>query len=164
MSVGITDRAQFARLIDMAQSTGFGHMVELLRPAMRGELNLISPSRQSVSLPFYRVEKRGRPVVAIVSDDDYQTGGPSTWASAAKLRNWARFALIHGSGAEAEQYALVAAMAQQVRRFLLIETSSTAVQAWGAFLAERSPKLPMMAILPRDGGAHPVTPTRSQMQ
>ncbi len=163
MSVGITQRGQFARMIEVAQTAGFPHMVELLRPAMRGELNLISPDRQSLSLPFYRVEKRGRPVVTIVSDDDYQPGGPHTWASAEKLRNWARFALVHGSGAEPEQYRMIAAMALQVRRFLLIETSSAAAQEWGAFLAQRTPKLPMVAILPRDG-IHPVPVPRSQMQ
>ena len=98
----------------------------------------------------------------IVGDDDYQPAGPSAWACAAKLRSWARFAIVHGAGAERRHYADAATMTVQVRRMLFIETSSAGAQAWAAFLAERTPLLPMMGILSTDG-PHPVLPSKESV-
>jgi len=139
-----------------------GCMAELLRPASRGKLNLIVPMRDTVQPPFYRVGKRGRPIVVVVSDDDYQTTGPDGWACAAKLRTWAAFAVVHGTGAQREHYALAAHLTVQTRRLLFIETSSAGAQQWAGFLRERTPALRFMGLLPPDG-MHPVMPDKGDV-
>ncbi len=154
-----TPRVEIARMIAQAELAGCGHLAGILLPTMRGELNTVAPMRGTVMPPLYRLEKQGRPIIAILGDDDYQPAGPSTWACAAKLRCWAAFAIVHGAGAERAHYDMAADLAKSARRLLLIETTSAAAQLWAAFLSERTPALPFMGILPRDG-AHPVRPTR----
>jgi len=155
-------RADIARAIGQAELAGAGFYVPLLRRVMQGEVNACWPQRDTVQPPFYRLSKSGRPLVVIVGDDDYKPAGPGTWACADKLRAWAAFAVLHGTGGKPEHYAMAAEMAMQVRRLLLIETTSAAAQDWAAFLHERSPKLPFMGVLPPDG-LHPVMPTRGSL-
>lgn len=159
---GICTPADFARLIGMSENLGDGYMSELLRPAARGTLNLVVPVRNTVQPPFYRMGKRGRPIVTVVGDDDYQQAGPAGWACADKLRAWASFAIVHGTGAQRHHYALAAVMAADVRRLLFIETSSAGAQLWAGFLRERTPALRFMGLLPPDG-SHPVTPARGDL-
>ncbi len=160
---GIRTPGEFARLIAMSDSIDGGCLTELLRPASRGELNLIVPMRDTVQLPFYRMSKRGRPIVVVVGDDDYQTTGPDGWACADRLRNWAAFAIVHGTGGQRQHYAMAAAMAAEMRRLVFIETSTAGAQLWAGFLAERTPALPFMGLLPSDGGAHPVMPGKGEL-
>jgi len=154
----MTAPAAFAEMIAQADRFGCGHIVELLRPAMQGELNVILPTPETRMPPLHRMAQHGRPVVVLVGDDDYVPGGPATWACAAKLRQWAGFAMVHGTGAKPEHYAAAAMLTRVHRRLLLIETSSVDAQAWAGFLRERSPVLPFMGLLPPDG-AHPVMPS-----
>ncbi len=153
-------REDVARVIGQAELAGAGFYVPLLRRVMRGELNVCWPQRDTVQPLFYRLSKSGRPLVVVVGDDDYKPAGPGTWACAAKLRAWAAFAIVHGTGGKPEHYQMAANAAVEVRRLLLIETTSVAAQEWAAFLFERNPKLPFMGVLPPDG-AHPVMPPRS---
>lgn len=153
-------REEIARVIGQAELAGAGFYVPLLRRVMAGEVNVCWPQRDTVQPPFYRLSKSGRPLVVIVGDDDYKPAGPDTWACSAKLRAWASFAVVHGTGGKPEHYAMAAEMTVQVRRLLLIETTSAAAQDWAAFLHERSPNLPFMGVLPPNG-AHPVMPPRS---
>lgn len=160
---GISTPAEFARLIALSESMGDGYMTELLRPASRGDLTLMLPSRGTVQPPFYRLAKKRRPIVALVGDDDYQTTGPDGWACADKLRAWAGFAVVHGTGAQRHHYAMAAAMAAEVGRLLLIETSSDGAQQWAAFLHERIPALQFMGVLPPAPGSHPVMPSKGEL-
>lgn len=148
-------RAEIARMIGQAETAGVGHLSGLLLPVMRSELNVVVPSRDMVAPPLYRMGKKGRPVVALLGDDDYRPAGPGAWACAARLRSWAAFAIVHGTGAQRQHYDMAADKAKQVRRLLLIETTSAAAQDWAAFLSERVPPLPFMGLLPPDG-VHPV--------
>lgn len=157
-----TTRADVARLIAMGEAQGHGPMTEMLRPVMRGELNLILPLRDTQMPPLRRMEKQGRPVVVLIGDDDYCSTGPDGWACAAKLRQWARFAIVHGTGAQRAHYAFGVAMALQERRLLFIETGSQAAQLWAGFLKERAPPLRFMGFLPPDG-VHPVMPARGDL-
>lgn len=159
---GISTPAEFARLIAMSDSMDGGCMTELLRPSSRGELNLIVPMRHTAQPPLYRMSKRGRPIVVVVGDDDYRTTGPDGWACADRLRSWASFACIHGTGGKPEHYAMAAIMAAEVRRLLFIETSSAGAQQWAGFLRERTPPLTFMGLLPPDG-AHPVMPAKGEL-
>ncbi len=151
---GCTTRAEIADMIARTAALGAHHYAELLRPAMNGTINLILPLRETVMPPLHRMGKH-RPLAVLVGDDDYAPAGPSTWACAAKLRSWAAFAIVHGSGAQAEHYAVAAEMTKQVRRLLMIETTSAAAQDWAAFLSQRA-DLPFMGVLPNDG-PHPVS-------
>lgn len=155
-------RADIARVIGQAELAGAGFYTPLLRRVMQGGLNACWPMRDTAMPPLYRLSKSGRPLVVIVGDDDYQTTGPDGWACAAKLRTWAAFAVVHGTGGKSEHYEMAADMAVQTRRLLLVETTSAAAQDWAAFLHERSPKLPFLGILPPDG-AHPVVPSKGQV-
>lgn len=151
--------AEIARMIMQAEQAGAGFITPLLQRVMRGELNACLPMRDTVMPPLYRLGKAGRPVILILGDDDYQCPGPATWACAAKARQWAAAAVIHGTGGRPQHYEMAAVTALQVRRLLLIETTSTAAQDWAAFLAERTPALPFMGFLP-PSGAHPVMPDK----
>jgi len=158
MSEGIAqNRADFARLISLAQTSGHGHLVELLRPAMRGQLNVSLPRRDTRMPPLHTMGKRGRPVLVLLGDDDYQPTGPKGWACSDKLRSWARFALVHAAGAEPAHYARAASLAIECGRLLLIETASSAADDWALFLSARSPAIPLLGILPT-GGQHPIRP------
>jgi hypothetical protein len=155
-------RQDIARIIAQAEQAGISYYTGLLRDVQRAELNMIVPMRDTVMPPLYRLGKQGRPLIVLLGDDDYRSAGPQTWACAAKLRDWAAFAIIHGTGAERWHYDMASAAARNVRRLLLIETTSAAAQDWAAFLHERSPKLPFLGILPPDG-AHPVMPSKGQV-
>ena len=152
-------RAEIARMIERAEIAGANYYTPLLRRVMQGEMNACAPMRDTMMPPLYRLGKTGRPVVVIIGDDDYRPAGPDTWTCAPKLREWAAFAIVHGTGGQPHHYEMAAEMAMQVRRLLLVETTSDAAQDWAAFLQERSPALPFMGILPPQG-AHPVMPAR----
>ena len=157
----LTRSEDVALVIARAASVGCGHLAGLLRPVMRGEMNMIVPVRATVMPPLHRLGKQGRPIVALVGDDDYRPPGPSGWTCAAKLRSWAAYAIVHGAGAAPEHYALAAALTVLHRRLLMIETTSVAAQEWAGFLRKR-PDLPFMGVLPNDG-PHPVTPPREHV-
>lgn len=154
--------AEIARLITVCETIN-PHYGELLRPAMRGELNVMALTREVRTLPLRRMERQGRPLAVLVGDDDYCTTGPGGWACAVRLRSWARFAIVHGTGAQRAHYAHAAAMTLKVRRLLFIETSSAAAQDWAGFLRERDPALPFMGLLPAPEGVHPVTPAPGEV-
>ena len=154
--------AEIARMIGQAELAGAGYYIPFLQRVMRGELNACFPMRDTVQPPFYRLGKHGRPIVVIVGDDDYATTGPDGWACADKLRAWASFAIVHGTGAQRQHYAMAAVMAADVGRLLFIETSSVGAQLWAGFLAERTPPLAFMGLLPPNG-AHPVTPSKGKV-
>lgn len=154
--------AQIAAMIVQAEQAGAGFYAPLLRRVMRGEVNACLPMRDTSMPPLYRLGRKGRPVVVILGDDDYATTGPDGWACAAKVREWAARAIVHGTGGQPWHYDAAADMAMQVRRLLLIETSSAGAQQWAAFLHERTPALPFVGLLPPDG-AHPVMPMKGEV-
>ncbi len=157
----ISSRAEIAEMIARSHTMGCGYLAHLLRPVMAGNINLIMPLRDTAMPPFYRMQKQGKPVVVLVGDDDYQPAGPDTWACAAKLRSWATFAIVHGTGAQDHHYKAAAALTFVHKRLLMIETTSAAAQLWAGFLKQRA-DLPFMGFLPTDG-FHPVMPPREDL-
>ncbi len=91
-----TSHADVARLLWHAETAGAGHLAGILGPVIRGELDLIAPTRNTLALPFKRVGRRGRPVVVIL---DHCPAEPGTWACAARIWTWAAFAIVHDTGA-----------------------------------------------------------------
>lgn len=152
----VTTPEGIARLIEHASAIGMSHIIELLRPVMAGRINMVVPTRETRMPPLHRLRKR--PVAVLIGDDDYQPAGPATWACSAKLRDWARFAIIHGTGAQQEHYAMAALLTLETGRLLFIETSSSGAQDWAGFLRRRA-DLKFMGFLPTDG-AHPVMPAK----
>jgi len=155
--------AEIAHMIVQAEQAGAGFYVPLLRRVMQAELNVCFPMRDTTMPPLYRLGKKGRPVVCILGDDDYQAAGPGTWACADKVRAWAAGAVVHGTGGQPWHYDAAADTAMHVRRLLFIETSSDGAQQWAAFLHERTPALPFMGLLPPVPGVHPVMPAKGEV-
>ena len=156
------NRAEIADMIRRGEQAGAGFYTPMLQRVMRAELNVCWPQRDTVMPPLYRLGKQGRPLVLLLGDDDYRPAGPSTWACAAKAREWAAACIVHGTGAQPWHYEMGAVTAMQVRRLLFIETTSEAAQDWAAFLKQRTPMLPLMGLLPPDG-AHPIMPSKGQV-
>lgn len=69
---------------------------------------------------------------------------------------WARFAIVHGAGAESWHCQEAIRGAEHTGRCLLVETDSDHVAAWMAALVPRA--IPVLNIIPRDG-KHPIEPT-----
>ena len=149
-------------MIGQAEQAGASHYTPPLRRVMAGEVNACLPMRDTVMPPLWRLGRQGRPLVVLLGDDDYAPAGPDTWACAAKVREWAALAIVHGTGAQPQHYEAAVAMAMQARRLLFIETTSVAAQIWAGFLKKRCPALPFMGLLPPDG-AHPVMPSKGQV-
>ena len=154
--------SDIARMIGQAELAGASHYTPLLQRVMRAELNVCFPVRDTVMPPLYRLGKQGRPVILLLGDDDYQEAGPDTWACAAKAREWASFAVVHGTGAQRLHYEMAAELAMQVGRLLFVETTSAAAQQWAAFLHERTPPLTFIGLLP-PAETHPVMPAKGDL-
>jgi len=112
-----------------------------------------------------RLDKTSRPAVLIVSDDDDHTRlGPDGWACAARVMRWGGAALIHGSGGQAEHYAMAVQGALTARRLVLVETSSWRVDAWAEAALRFMPPHRVLQIRPRPGEVHPVLPMSGTVQ
>ena len=143
-----------ARLIALVTAEGCGHLAPLLRHVQHGAMNLIVPCRATIMPPLHRMGRKGKPLAVMLPDDDYAPAGPATWACAAKVRSWAAFAIVHGTGAQPWHYAMAADLAMLHGRLLLVETTSDAAHEWAGFLRERA-DLRFVGLLPTVG-THPV--------
>jgi hypothetical protein len=70
--------------------------------------------------------------------------------------------MVHGTGADQHSYQMAIGGALAIGKFLLIETDSAHVREWREKLLAH--KVGFFALVPRDGGAHPIVPPRSAMQ
>lgn len=157
----VTQRDQFDRLIAHAATMGFPGAVELLRSARAGEIDLVQIERAAAA-PIRLMEKSTRPVVCVIGDDDDASTGPAGWHATRRLLWWAKAAMVHATGADAESYQVAIAMALASRRFLLIETDTAHMREWGDVLLKR--RIPFLGLRPADGGVHPIPPDRAAMQ
>ena len=101
-----------------------------------------------------RLIERTRPAVVLLGadpgDGSYDPH-PAEWASARRLRDWCRSAVIHGTGGEPWHYRTAVEMARRTGRVAFIETTSLRAGEWADFL--QCPRA--LVIIPRDG-VHPV--------
>jgi hypothetical protein len=159
-SAQVTKGDDIDRLISATAAMELPGRVELLRAVRRGEITLLEVDRQG--MPPSRVLKAsGRPLLAVLGDDDYRSTGPSGWAATRRLLYWARSALIHATGADVPSYQAVIALTLVCRRFLLVETDSAHLDEWGAALRKHG--VPFLGLRPPKG-SHPVAPARSGLQ
>jgi hypothetical protein len=124
------------------------------------EVTLLEVDRQG--MPPSRVLKAsGRPLIAVIGDDDYASTGPCGWAATRRLLYWARGGMIHATGADVPSYRTAIGMALVTWRFLLVETDSAHMDEWGGALRKHG--VPFLGLRPPKG-SHPVAPDRSTLQ
>jgi hypothetical protein len=152
---------QIDRMIAGFATMGASHHVELLRAVRQRQINLLGLGRAEEA-PMKVLESSLRPTIVLIGDDDYQTTGPTGWASFRRLGYWANGALVHATGADVASYRLGIGMAIMHRRFLFVETSSKHADEWAAALRKRS--IATFGLLPPGGASHPVLPPRGAMQ
>ena len=152
---------QIDRLIAVAATLNLPGRVALLRAVRRGEINLIEVDRQGVP-PSRFLKRSHRPVIAIVGDDDYAATGPTGWVATRRLLSWARSALIHATGADERSYQMAIDQALGCHQFVLVETDTAHAREWGEALLAR--RVPCIALVPRDGGQHPLPLDRKHVQ
>ena len=129
----------------------------LYRAAADGEIAVIRVDDPASHLKASAMAGVARPTVIVLSGDPgwgEPTFGPGRWRCAKVAREWAGSAIVHGAGGEPGHYATAVMMVQVSHRLVLIETTSALVNAWRAFLHP----VPMICIVPPDGGVHPVPP------
>ena len=69
MTSNLRDPADFRQMIAQAERLCFDHLIEMLRPAMQGDLNVIVPTRDMTMPPLHRIGRTGRPLIVLVGDD-----------------------------------------------------------------------------------------------
>ncbi|MGI4941907.1 MAG: hypothetical protein ACRYHQ_15335, partial [Janthinobacterium lividum] len=129
----------------------------LYAAAAAGRIALVCISAPATPWPAETVGGLTRPTVVLLGGDPgfgEPAFGPGRWRCARKARGWAAAAIVHGAGGEPDHYRGALAMAELVGRLALVETTSSLVDAWGAFLAP----LPRIGYRPPNGSVHPVQP------
>lgn len=151
----------FDQMIAGAAAGGADHLLPLLRAVRAGRLDLVIVERGG-NVSFKRLKQFRRPVLVLVGDDDYASTGPTGWLDVVRLVRWARYAMIHATGATQEIYAAAVDGAVVQRRFLLVETDSAHAHAWADAMQGTRPPVPFLGVLPADG-PHPVMPARGDL-
>ena len=129
----------------------------LYAAAAAGQIALIVVETPEAAWPTDTIARLQHPAVVLLSGDPgwgEPTFGPGRWRCAKKLRAWASMAIVHGAAGEASHYHQAVLYAALLGRLALIETTSSLVHAWDAFLEP----VPRMGFLPSEG-AHPVAPS-----
>ncbi len=135
----------------------------VMRAAADGLIAAVYVADCRAKWPERELAKFRRPVLMVIGDDNEPerlSTPPSGWRCARMLRAWAKSAIVHGAGGEADHYRLAVLMALTAERAVLVETSSACAVPWAEFLF---PTVPTLLIVPRSG-PHPVAPSRSTMQ
>jgi hypothetical protein len=151
---------QIDRLIALCHDLGLVGRQQLLRAVRRGEIGIVEPARGAM-VPLKLLERSLLPTIAIIGDDDYASTGPAAWPATRRLFRWAAGAMIHATGADAASYQFAIDITLRCRRFLLIETSTAHMRAWGDALQARH--IPFIGLQP-PSGSHPIMPPKGAMQ
>jgi hypothetical protein len=129
----------------------------LFAAAAARRIALMTFTASSMKWPAATLAGLTRPTIILIGDDpDIGAGraaGPMGWKIAERLRRWTRGAIVHGAGGELDHYREAVRGAEQLGRFVFIETSGARAREWARFI--NCPRT--LLILPTDG-AHPVLP------
>ncbi len=115
-----------------ALATTTPHHLPLLDAVRAGRIAVVAPERQAAGNCLREAKRIGRPVLLLIGDDDHASTGPSGWRCARKLREWARAAIVHGTGGRREHYEWAATAAAMQRRLVMIETDSGHLAEWAS--------------------------------
>jgi len=118
--------------------------VPMFRAVRDGLINLAQPQRDAL-ITEAMLAQSSRPLIVLVSDDDYESTGPQGWACTQTLQSWGRGAIVHGAAGEAAHYELAVTGALAVRRFVIIECNSAHQKSWEAEIATRMSTLSIRA-------------------
>ncbi|HUB48343.1 MAG TPA: hypothetical protein VMB73_25485 [Acetobacteraceae bacterium] len=125
---------------------------ELLRAVAEKRIALTAVmNRRSNWTP--RSLKSRLPTIVLIGDDHDDPRDPAEWRCSTSLIAWARCAVVHGTGAQAEHYREAIRGAELLGRCLFIETDSAHAPAWAAAIMPRG--IPCLSIIPPNGGVHP---------
>ena len=155
-AVNVTTQAVLQAVADRAALAG-APQAPLYAAAAAGQIALIVVEAPGALWPVETIARLQRPTVVLLSGDPgwgQPAYGPGRWRCAKKLRSWAAGAIVHGAAGEAGHYREAVGLAVLFDRLAIVETTSTLVRAWDAFLAP----IPRIGYLPTEG-AHPVAPT-----
>lgn len=78
--------------------------VELLREVQVGRIGLTAILNRKASWAPRLIKSR-LPMVVLIGDDDGNSSPPVRWRCSISAMAWARFVVVHGTGAEAGRYA-----------------------------------------------------------
>ena len=145
----ILTSAEIGRLIDVTARLGVWMMPVI--EALRDGIIAMQFLQRSERAPLGDMRRSPLPLLAYVGDDDDASTGPDGWRPALATIRWARGALLHAAGGEAQHYAQAVLGTLATRRLLLVETSTEHVQAWADALAG----VPTLVVVPREGKPHP---------
>lgn len=126
--------------------------VEMLRAVQAGEIGLMTILNRKANWAPRQIKSR-LPMVVLIGDDYGDSSAPERWRCSISAIAWARFAIVHGTGAEAWHYACGIKAAERTGRCLFVETGSNQVAAWVSAIAPR--EIPGLMIIPPDGRTHP---------
>lgn len=152
-TIHITQRQQIEKAIVLLIQAGEGYRVPLFRAAADGLLSIAS-AHAGAPIPA-RYLKLPRPTVVVLTDDCPEATGPGRWPQIRSLLRWAKVALLHATGGQAEHYAMVAASALVMKRVLLVEMQQQHHAEWLALADGYAPRLKVFSMIPPPGDCHP---------
>ena len=158
----IDEPESFAKLAGIMSREGLAYKLPLYRAASStGSIALCQPSRgHQISASF--LKRVARPLVVLLGDDDYSSTGPGGWQSTQRLLQWARAALLHGTGGTIAHYHVAVELTQQSKRLLLVETDAAHLPAWRLAVEATGRRLPTLVIAPTT--PHPAVPPPGGVQ
>lgn len=155
LSSGLNPKS-IAGAIAFCQAHDSDHHVPLLQAAGAGRI-AFTPVTNRLSRPnINALGKARRPALILICDDAHDTTGPLGWAATAQVAQWARGAMVHGTGGNRQSYMLAVLMAEQCGRFVLVETSSDAADAWVDLF--KGSGVPSIKLQPASDAVHPIDP------
>ena len=92
------------------------------------------------------------------------TGADWLGGRAERAIRWAASIILHAAMAEVAHYETAIRAAQVVRRLLIIETETCALEQWLSLVQRVAPRVPLLLIAPENGRVHPTPPSRENLQ
>jgi hypothetical protein len=152
----VSKKADLAAICDRLAALNAAPL-PLFAAAAARRIALLTITAPSAKWPAATLASLTRPTIILLGDDpDIGAGsaaGPMGWKIAERLRRWTRGAIVHGAGGEPDHYREAVRGAEQLGRFVFVETSGDRAREWARFI--NCPRT--LVILPTDG-AHPVLP------
>ena len=141
--------AQLQKMVEAAAQLGPWSLPVV--EALRDGLIAVQFLNRTDRAPLDVMRRSSLPMLVWIGDDDDLSCGPDGWRCALQVTRWARGAVVHGAGGEADHYRTVVNGTLHEQRFVLIETASRHAVSWLALLVGK----PVLTVLPRSG-PHPV--------